>query len=421
VLSQEDVFVIHDLYRQGVSIRGIARRTGQSRKTIRKYLELGLQARAYGPRAARPSILEPYQDYVQQRLQAFPELTASRLLREIRDLGYPGSYTIVKRLVRDLRPIPERGFEHRFETPPGQQAQVDFAHFKVVFTDEPQQVHVLWLFSMVLGHSRALYGRFVLRQTVSDFLRCHLLAFRAFGGVPCEILYDRLKAAVLGVTGDGEPLFHPQLLNLAAHCGFHPRACRPYRAKTKGKVERPFRYIRQDFFLGREFRNLGDLNDQYEHWLGTVANQRSHGTTGRVVAQALQDERDTLQPFPELPFRNVLRLERRITRDGLVSVDGNLYSVPDTTRRRVVEVHSLAEEIQIYDGGDLVAVHPALEGRGQVRIAAGHRHHPPPGNSKTRRDEVGGLERAGDKVPMRSLEVYESVADVLASVGRSTS
>ena len=142
--------MIHHLHRQGLSIQAISHRTGLDRKTVRKYLQNGLDPPSYGPRKRKPSILEPYCDYLQQRLKAYPELTARRLLRELHELGYPGAYTTVKCYVKKIRPEVEHGYEHRFETPPGEQAQTDFAHFKVVFADEPDQVRVVWLFSMVL-------------------------------------------------------------------------------------------------------------------------------------------------------------------------------------------------------------------------------------------------------------------------------
>jgi transposase len=417
VLRMEEVLTIHDLHRQGLSIQAIARRAGLDRKTVRKYLARGLEPPVYGPRAPRGSILEPYHDYLRGRVRAYPELSGARLLREIRALGYRGGYTIVTDYLREVRPAPMPGFEHRFETPPGEQAQVDFAHFKVVFTDEPTLVRVVWLFSLVLGHSRHLFGRFVLRQTVEEVVRCHLAAFGALGGVPRQILYDRLKAAVIDEDDEGRVIFNRTLVDLASHYGFTPKACRPYRAKTKGKVERPFRYIRQDFFLGRSFRNLDDLNAQLDDWLDQVANVRVHGTTGRRVDEAFAAEQPHLQPLPALPFRSLLRLERRITRDGMISIDGNLYSVPDGTRRRVVEVQTLPEELRIYEDGRLIAVHAPVAGRGQRVLAVGHRHRPPPGRDPLPAGPEVALKRPGDTVPERPLAIYTTVGQALARAG----
>ena len=142
-------------------------------------------------------------------------------------------------------------FEVRFETPPGEQAQVDFAQFQVVFTDEPSVMRIVWLFSLVLGYSRLIWARFVAHRDLQIVLRCHMAAFAALGGVPRQVLYDRMKTAVIGEDDQAHIVYNRALIDFAGHYGFHPKACRPYRAKTKGKVERPFRYIREDFFLAR--------------------------------------------------------------------------------------------------------------------------------------------------------------------------
>lgn len=204
-------------------------------------------------------------------------------------------------------------------------------------------------------------------------LRCHVAAFEALGGAPRELLYDRKKTAVTGEGDDRGIVYNLALIDLARHYGFHPKACKAYRAKTKGKVERPFRYIRQDFFLARTFRNLDDLNIQLRHWLDTDANPRVHATTLRVVNEAFAEERRHLKPLRLALFKAVLRLERRISRDGMVSVAATLYSVPDATRRRPAEGHTLAEGIRIFEDGMLIASHPVLEGRHLRRVAAGHR------------------------------------------------
>jgi transposase len=404
--------MIHDLHRQGLSIQEIARRTGHDRKTVRKYLKVGLEAPVYGPRAPRPSILDSYKGYLRGRLETYPGLTASRLLREIRELGYRGGATTVKDFVRAIRPAAPAIFERRFETEPGRQAQADFAHFRVCFTDEPSRERVIWLFSMVLGFSRWLFARFVPGQGLDEVVRGHLAAFAAFAGVPREILYDRMKTAVIGEDADARVVFNATLVELACHHGFTPRACKPYRAKTKGKVERPFRYVRQDFFDGRSFRNLDDLNRQLMDWLDTVANVRVHGTTGRVVAEAFAEEQDALLALPVHPFRSVLKLERRITKDGMVSVGGNLYSVPDGTRKRVVEVQVLAGEIRILEAGRLIAVHPVLAGRGGRSLLPGHRHARHAEGSRDGND--GRVLRPGEAVWQRPLDVYDHVAQALA-------
>ncbi len=259
-----EVVMILDLRREGMSISAIARRVGLDRKTVRRYIDRGLEPPAYGPRERRETKVKPFERYIGERLAAFPELTATRLLREIRALGYDGGYTAVKQVARALRPSVTTGFEVRFETPPGQQAQVDFAHFRTGFDDEPETEHVVWLFSFVLGHSRMLWGRFVLHQDLQTLLRCHSAAFAALGGVPEQILYDRMRTVFSREDpAAGHIVYNRTLMAFARHYGYLPKACQPYRAKTKGKVERPYRYIREDFFLGRRFRNLDDLIAQF--------------------------------------------------------------------------------------------------------------------------------------------------------------
>ncbi|MDR3420746.1 MAG: IS21 family transposase, partial [Xanthobacteraceae bacterium] len=216
---------------------------------------------------------------------------------------------------------------------------------------------------------------------------------------------------------EGHVIYNRALIDLARHYNFQPRACRPYRAKTKGKVERPFRYIREDFFLGSTFRNLDDLNAQLRHWLDNVANPRVHATTHRVVSEAFAEEQPALQPPPAMPYGAVLKLERRVSHEGMVSVGGNLYSVPDSTRRRVLDVHVLADAVCIFEGGVLVARHVPLEGRGERRLDPAHRRPVPPPRRHPKDGPGVTLQRAGDHVARRPLAFYEAVGRRLATQG----
>lgn len=408
-----DLIMILDLHRQGLKVAVIARQVGIDRKTVRKYIAQGIEVPTYGPRQPRERLLDPWMDYLRSRLDAYPGLSARRLLREICERGYTGGYSTVRDTVRALRPAGGGSpFAVRFETPPGQQAQVDFAQFRVRFTSAPDSVQIVWLFSMVLGFSRLIWGRFAQRQTMQTVLACHRAAFEAIGGVPREILYDRMKTAVLGEDEDGRVVYNRTLGEFARHYGFLPKACRAYRPETKGKVERPFRYIREDFFLGSTFRDLDDLNLQFGNWLGNVANPRVHASTGRVVNEAFAEEQPTLQLLPLIPFGAVLKLERRISHEGMVSVGGNYYSVPDATRRRVVEVHSLADEIHIFEDNRLIARHPLLEGRRQRSLLEGHRRQYRP---KDENPVPHGF--TGELVTRRSLDFYAAVGQQLAASG----
>jgi transposase len=184
VIALGELMMILDLHRQSLSVSAIARTSGLDRKTVRKYIERGMEAPVYGPRQPRHTVIDPFTGYLRERVSAYPGLTGKRLLRELREMGYAGGYTAVTDFLRDVRPPSASGFEVRFETGPGEQAQVDFAQFQVVFTDEPTTPRIVWLFSMVLGFSRLIWARFVVHQDLPTVLRCHSTAFAALGGVP---------------------------------------------------------------------------------------------------------------------------------------------------------------------------------------------------------------------------------------------
>ncbi|MER9696318.1 IS21 family transposase [Mesorhizobium sp. M0179] len=373
----------------------IARESGIDRKTVRKYIARGLEAPAYGPRKPRQAVIDPFTAYLRERVTRYPGLTGSRLFRELKNLGYGGGYTAVTDFLRDVRPAAaERGYEVRFETPPGEQAQTT--------------PRIVWLFSMVLGFSRLIWARFVVHQDLPTVLRCHAGAFEALGGAPREVLYDRMKTAVIGEGDTGGIVYNRALVDLARQL--------PRQNKRQGRATVPLHS--RGLLPARSFRNLEDLNAQLRHWLDTVANPRVHATTRRVVNEAFAEERAALRPLPLAPFRSVLKLERRISREGVVSVGGNFYSVPDATRRRVVEVHTLAEEVRIFEDGALIAIHPILEGRHQRHVEPGHRNiHVHKRRQILRNDEVI-LHGSGDRVAQRPLAFYDAVARVMAKEQR---
>ena len=230
-----ELVMILDLHRQGLSISAIARQTGVDRKTVRTYIANGLEPPAYKKRTPAPGIVNCFEPYLCERQAVFPALTARRLFREIKERGFSGGDSVARDRVRDLRPARSGGYEVRFETPPGEQAQVDFARFEVEFVDEPGVRRIVWLFSMVLGYFRLIRARFVRPKDLQSVLRCHITAFEAIGGVPHTILYDRMKTAVIGEDADGLVVYNRALVDLARHYGFQPRVCRPYRAKRRAR------------------------------------------------------------------------------------------------------------------------------------------------------------------------------------------
>ena len=231
---------------RGVSKAELSRRFGVSRRTIHEWVETGQLDRdlssggsRYAPRPPAPHKLDPYTGIIDARLEEYPGLSAQRLFDEVRAAGYPGGYSRVRDYVRAVRPREPVESVVRFETPAGRQGQVDFATFTLPWGRRHALV-------VVLSHSRLLWLCFYRRQTMAVLTDGLERAFARFGGVPKELLFDQMRAVVLSDqrVGGGELVLNAEFLRFAAHWGFHPRACRPYRAQTKGKVERPIRYIR---------------------------------------------------------------------------------------------------------------------------------------------------------------------------------
>jgi transposase len=294
---------------QGASKSALAQQLGVSRDTIHRWIRDGELDRdldeepvRYGPRRPVATKLDAYKAIIETRLAAYPALSAVRLLAEIRAAGYTGGYTQLTTFLRQVRPTPAPEPVIRFETPAGRQAQVDFARFEFAWG-------VRYALLVVLGYSRLLWCRFSPRQDMRTLIDGLEDAFRYFGGVPQELLFDQMKAVITrDLRLHGGALVHNlEFLRFAYHWRFTPRACRPYRAQTKGKVERPVRYLRDNFVYGRTFLNDADLEEQRRRWLDEIANVRVHGTTGERPRDRFdRDEHLVLQPLAPQPYRSLV-------------------------------------------------------------------------------------------------------------------
>jgi transposase len=306
MLTQEKAVEIRILARQGKSIRAIARELGISRNTVRRYLR-DREVPRYGPRAVRPTKLDPFKGYLEGRIAAAkPQwIPASVLFEEVKAGGYSGGIAQLRRFVASLKPAVSVEPMVRFETEPGVQMQMDFMVLR-------RGGEALSAFVATLGYSRFSYVEFVTNEQIETLLLCHEHAFAYFGGIPKQVLYDNMKTVVLerDAYGPGQHRFHSGLLDFAQHYGFVPKLCRPYRAKTKGKVERFNRYLRYSFYVPLVARlkqaGLGldavTANVEVLRWLRDVANQRIHGTTGVTPLSRLACEQAALLPLPP-PYR----------------------------------------------------------------------------------------------------------------------
>ena len=328
MIGREKRVLLRHYLEQGMNKAVIARDLGVSRRTVYHWIETGQLDReldeervGYGPRCLMPSKLDPYKPLIDTRLKEYPKLTAVRLFKEVRAAGYPGSYNQVKRYVRKVRPRPPEEPVVRFETAPGRQGQVDFAHFRLPWGKR-------YALIVVLGYSRLLWVQFYTRQTMKALMHGLESSFSYFGGVPSELLFDQMKAVVIedGRYDDGALVENPEFMRYAYHWNFRIRACRPYRAQTKGKVERPIRYLRESFFYGRTFTSDDDLNAQALHWLETEANVRSHGTLKERPLDRFERERLLLEPLATRPYHPLADLKMpgalEAIDDVLTGVDG---------------------------------------------------------------------------------------------------
>lgn len=317
------VLLVHYL-EQGLPKAVIARQLGLDRRTIHRWiaagqLEVEVDTGLLPPpvrRSRSPSKLEPYKAIIQERLKDFPEMPATRLFEEVTAAGYPGAYTQVKAFVRSIRPPAEPEPPNRFETEPGVQAQVDFAEARFPWGKR-------YALLVVLGYSRHLYVQFSTRQDMRALFAGLEAAFAFFGGVPKELLFDQMASVITADLRDqGERLVeNAEFLRFAHHWGFRIRACRPYRARTKGKVERSVRYLRESFLYGREFLGDADLAEQLQDWLARVANVRIHGTTGeRPQERFLRDEQHLLLPLASRPYRSLILLPQAPAPNAVRSV-----------------------------------------------------------------------------------------------------
>ena len=303
MLKAEEQMEIVILKKHGESIRGLSRSTGRSRNTVRRYVRGGEGAKTRKPATKRAEKLDAYKDYVVGRVKAASpdRIPATVLYREIKARGYTGGETRVKQFVRGLVPAPEPDRVIRYETEPGHQMQADWA--TVGRGNEKLKV-----FIATLGWSRVAYVEFCDDERVETLIGCHENAFVSFGGVPAEVLYDNMKTVVLerNTYGRGVHRFHAGFLDYAKHAGILPRLCAPYRAQTKGKVERFIGYLKRSFWVPfvAAMRQAGVAPDKHAanaavaRWLREVANARLHATINEVPAERLLIEKAKLQELP---------------------------------------------------------------------------------------------------------------------------
>jgi transposase len=363
-------------------VNTIAKQLGIHHSTVDRVLSQAGLPKA--ERARQASIVDPYHPMILETLEQFPKLTASRLYDMAKARGFTGGQSQFRAHVAQLRPRKPSEAYLRLKTLPGEEAQIDWGHFGHVHIGRAKRP--LMAFVMVLSWSRQIFLRFYLNQRMDNFLRGHVAAFEACGGVARVLLYDNLRSAVLERQGDAIR-FHPTLLDLSAHYRFEPRPVAPARGNEKGRVERAIRYIRDSFFAAREWSDVDDLNAQAAEWcLGTSADRRCPEDPSITVGEAFEQERAQLIALPNNPYPTDDCVSVSVGKTPYFRFDLNDYSVPHTHVQRTLTVRASLNSVRVFDAAEVVAEHVRVYGKGEqienpahiealVTVKRAARHH----------------------------------------------
>lgn len=417
LIGQQQWQAIHERRASGSSVSAIARELELDRKTVRSCLGQSSWA-PYRREPAVPTMLDVHRAWLVERAPQV-HYSARILWQELRSQrGFGGCYETVKLAVRPLRAAASVASltQARFETAPGEQAQCDWGQITVPLSGEPAKLHV---FVMTLGYSRRGFAEGFEHERMPDLLAAHEAAFAHFGGRCESLLYDRMRTVVLG-TSQGRPRLNATFAAFAAHWGFSPRLCQPYRAQTKGKVESGVKYVKRNFVPGREFRDLEDFNAQLAAWQAEIADVRIHGTTHQRPIDRFADEARALVPTAGHPsFLQAMVRERVVAGDWLVSIEGNRYSVPFALIGKTVQVVRVGGNWIIRHRGAVVAEHAVLAGKAGLSVRP---EHGPGAAARNVRQRFGApnsparpLDGARD-VEVRDLAVYEQLAELAEAV-----
>ena len=343
-------------------VGSIARQLHVHRDTVRRVV------RAQGAAAPgvplRTSLVEPYQAFISETLEKYPTLTARRLYDMVCERGYAGQGSHFRHLVSAMRPRPPAEAFLRLRTLPGEQMQVDWAHFEHLQIGQARRP--LMGFVAVLSYSRHVFLRFCLNAQMDSFLRGHVEAFSAFGGLARTLLYDNLKSVVLERVGDAIR-FNPEFLAFAKHYRFEPLPVGIARGNEKGRVERHIDFIRKSFFAAREFVDVADLNAQARHWCEGRAFDRPWPQDDSLsVRQAFAVEQPRLLGLPGADYALGQRLDVAVAKTPYVRFDWNDYTVPHSHVQRTVSILADEQRVRIFEGITELANHPRSFDRHQV-------------------------------------------------------
>jgi transposase len=354
MISYEQFHQIKALQERGLSAGQIARDMSISEKTARLWM-VRERYEPSRPKSTPQSKLDTYKDHIAKLLRQFDGYSAVQIFQKLQEDGYEGGYTLVKEYVRKIRPKKSRVFDELVFAP-GEAAQVDFGECGL--TEVGNTRRKLYVFVMVLCHSRLMYIEFILRQNLEHFLVCHRNAFEAFGGVPTAVIVDRTKCAILGNDRFGKPIPNPRYDDFRKHYGFDIRACAQYAPYQKGRVENGVKYVKINFMNGRSIEPFEVVRQAAAQWLVQIANRRIHRITNRRPIEFYEEiEMRGMQALTLLPYDCSVVQDKLVDKMARFSFEGNRYSVPPQYAPGKITLHILPDTLTMYCDGNLIARH----------------------------------------------------------------
>lgn len=366
MINYEQYQHLHLLCKKGLSTAQIAREIGLNVKTVTYWLKI--ETFHSRKRKVQNGKLEPFKDMVRRLVNQHP-FSGIQILRQLREQGYDGSYTILKEFLRLVRPTRKKAYL-TLHYAPGECAQVDWGH--AGFLNVGQARRRLSFLVVTLCHSRLMYLEFTLAQTLEHFLGALQNAFLYFGGVPCIILSDNLKTAVLRHPLGEAPVFHERYMDFAGHHGFTPKACGIHQPQAKGRVESNVGYVKKSLLNGLNPSGLAAVNTAGRLWLDTVANIRMHATTRQTPRERFKNEKEALRPLNCLPYDLGVVSSVGVSPQFRVRLAGNRYSVPATYASSRVNLKRTPDHLWFYHDNKLIADHVRSYDIGQDYLIPDH-------------------------------------------------
>jgi len=360
---------IKTLLKRGLNKSQIARATGHDWKTVSKVIQKIESGEEIPEKKSHPRLLDPHKEKILELMEK--GLSGIRINEELIREGVKVGYSTLKDYIAVIRK--RENIFVRIHTDPGEEAQVDFGYAGLTPGNNGKK-RKTWVFNMRLSYSRLDYYEKVYNQRVETFIQCHINAFNYFGGVPWRVKIDNLKAAILEANFY-EPVYQRQYKDFADYYGFDPVPCRVYHPNDKGKVESGIKYVKGNFFAGRQFKDGRDIDVQLFNWQENTCNSRVHGTTRKIPREVFDnEEKIKLKTLPLEEFNLSEVGLRKVYHDCHIFVDYNYYSIPFEYVGKYVEIDLSRTLLKAFYNNKQIVLHQRIQGKGE--FSTENKHYP---------------------------------------------